>query len=339
MDGHSGIENREVNRGGSGNFQLVLSYLKESSGCGHFVIHATSSTFYSAGLQPIQFLQEIGFTPFRGECRFHHDRCFYRHFAEIEYDEIGFESTRQNMYIHAAFERFAKEGISKLFELQKQQNDVLREIKTSSGELELFGGPAVIKPKPGDVPVWVDMIKFKQLQELERRRIQINKDIENLEVYLPLVYADGKILECAVIKALELLGLRAESTPLGFTADILAETRDGSKKFGFEVTGTTEAIKKDSKKLTQLLEFERIKEHNEKTVLVANTFKHLPILEREKKENFSPQVVEFLQKFPILLMTGWDLYRVVGDILDQKRPADYYVERLQSGTGIFNFSK
>lgn len=339
MDGHSGIENNEVNRGSSGNFQLVLSYLKDSSGHGNFIIHATSSTFYSFGLQPVQFLQDIGFNPFRGECKFFHDRCFYRYFAEVEYDEIGFESTRQTMFIHAAFEKFAKEGISKLFELKQQQNDILREIRSNSGELALFGAPVKIKPQSSEMPLWVDAVKYQRLQDLEGQRIKMNKEIEDLEGFLPLVYADGDILVSAVIKSLQFLGLKAEPTEPGFTTDILAETKDGSKKFAFEVTGTVDPIKKDSKKLTQLLDFERIKEQNEKTILIANTFKDLPISEREGKDNFTSQVVEFLGKFPILLMTGWDLYRVVENVLEGNKTADFYVDRLYNETGIFIFKK
>jgi hypothetical protein len=339
MDGHSGIENREVNKGGSGNFQLILSYLKESSGRGHFIIHATSGTLYSFGLQPVHFLQQIGFIPFRGMCKFFHDKCFYRHLAELEYDEYGFEDMKQNMYIHSAFEKFAREGISKLYELQKQQIEILQEIRSSAGPLEIFKAPIKIERKPADIPVWVDFVKFGQLKELEKQKAVIDKGIEDLAEYLPLVYADGDPLVSAVLKALRFIGFKAEPTQPGFTADILAETKDRSKKFGFEVTGTTEPIKKDSKKLTQLLEFERIKEHNEKTILLANTFKNIPISERQKKENFTPQVVDFLSKFPILLLTGWDLYRIVDRILEGKRPADFFIERLHKDTGIFDLDK
>lgn len=339
MDGHTGIENNEVNRAGSGNFQLVLSYLKESGGRGYFVIHASSGTFYSFGLQPLQFLQQIGFSHFNGECKFHHDRCFYRNFAEIEYDEIGFECTRQAMDIHSAFEKFAKEGISKLYELQQQQSNILREISASTGDLPLFGALPKIKPDPSAFPVWVDEIKFRRLRDLEGQRARLNTKIENLEEFLPLVFANGDLLELAVLKALRMMGMKAEQTQAGFTADIQAESADGLKKFALEVTGTTEPIKKDSKKLTQLLEIERIKEQNEKTILVANTFKHLPVSKRKDKENFTPQVVEFLSKFPILLMTGWDLYRVVEEILENKNSASHFIERFYNDTGIFVLNK
>lgn len=339
MDGHSGIENNQINKGGSGNFQLFLSYLKQSTGLGEFVIHASSSTFYSSGLQPLEFLQQIGFKHFQGECKFFHDRCFYRTIAEVKYDRIGFEDTRQTMMIHNTFETFANEGINKLYELQKQQNDLLRTIGLSSGSLEIFNIPAKIEIKPAYIPIWLNSIKFEHLKELESQKADIDKEIEGLEGFLPLVFANGDTLVYAVLKALKFLGLKAKPTEPAFTIDILAETIDGLMKFGFEVTGINDPIRKDSKKLTQLLEFERIKEHNEKTILIANTFKNIPISERKGRENFTADVVKFLSGFPILLMTGWDLYRAVGDMIEKKKEPSYFVERFYKDVGIFIFDK
>jgi len=73
--------------------------------------------------------------------------------------------------------------------------------------------------------------------------------------------------------------------------------------------------------------------------IIANTFKNLPLAEREKKESFSPQVVKFLRNFPILMMSGWDLYRIVADILQGKKSAGYFIEKLYSEVGIFVFNK
>ncbi len=93
-DGHSGIENRQVNVGGSGSFQLILSYLRQGNGHGEFVIHATSNSFYFGGatLQPLDFLANIGFTKYSGQCQFHGDRCFYRSIAILKKGERGFEN-------------------------------------------------------------------------------------------------------------------------------------------------------------------------------------------------------------------------------------------------------
>lgn len=335
-DGHSGIENRSVNQGGSGNFELVLAYLKQGSGQGDFVIHATSSTFYSYGLQPLDFLAEIGFTHYQGQCPFYHDKCFYRVIATIQESVRGFENIRETDRIHHAFVTFAGK-IGELFELRQQENRILREIGIQSPKRPLFGPPFQIEISETEAPLWVDEVKFPRLRELEGQKAKIQEEIDELSKFLPLLYGTGDILEEAVITALRLLGLDAERAPKGFTADILAQTKDGSRKFGFEVTGTSGSIKKDSNKLTQLLDFERIKEHGEKTILVANTHNTTPIPVRRELEDFTPQVLDFLSRHPILLITGWDLYCMVRNVLEDSRTREEIIEMLYTTNGKLDY--
>jgi hypothetical protein len=77
-DGHTGVSYNQVNQGESGNFKLVLSYLKQSTGSGEFVIHATSNVAYSFGADHFEFLSKIGFTQYQGQCSFLQGQCFYR---------------------------------------------------------------------------------------------------------------------------------------------------------------------------------------------------------------------------------------------------------------------
>jgi len=335
-DGHSGIENRQVNQGGTGGFHLVLGYLKDSSGVGHFVIHATARTWYSYGLQPMDFLQQVGFTHFQGTCPFHHDRCFYREIAILERDIHGFENERQVESLHEGFKRFA-EKIGELFSLCQKEDRILREIGLGKHSDSLFGVPQKIEVKESDVPLWVEGVKPKPLINLEKQFAKLKTDIDNLRIFLPLVYATGDTLVEAVIKALEFLELEAERTEPGFTADILARTQDDSMRFGLEIVGIEGAIKKESKKLTQVLEFERIKEHDEKTILLANTFRTLPISKRKEHEDFTPQVINFLSGHPILLMTGWDLYRMVCDILEGKKERKNIIDLLFKDKGKLEY--
>lgn len=331
-DGHSGIENRQVNQGGSGNFQLVLAYLKQGSGRGDFVIHATSNTFYSYGLQPLEFLEQIGLSHYHGQCPFHHDKCFYRVIATLQRDIHGFENYTQVQRIHHAFQTFAGK-IGDLFSLHQQEERILREIGIKSSGKSIFGQPVKIDVSEVDVPLWVDEVKFPKLRDLEIQRDAIQEEIDDLRGFLPLLYGTGEMLEEAVIKALQFIGLEAQRAPKGFTADILAQTLDGSRKFGVEVTGVSGPIKKDSRKLTQLLEFERIKEHDEKTLLVANTYRAKPIEERKVLEDFTPQVLDFLSRHPILLMTSWDLYCVVRYVFENPQLREAVVEALYTTNG------
>ncbi len=335
-DGHSGIGNSQVDKGGSGSFQLILAKLKQGNGQADLVIHATSNTSYDYGLDPLEFLASLGFTHYQGRCPFHYDSCFYRSIATLSRDVDRFESIREMQGMQYVFQRFAGK-INELFRLRQQEDQILGEISIKPSIRPIFGPPVKIEINEKDVPLWIEEVKLKRLREVEERKATIQKEIDELGGFLPLLYGTGDMLEEAVIKALHFLGLNAEQATKGATVDILAQTRDGSHKFGFEVTGISGPIKKESKKLTQLLEFERIKEHGEKTVLVANTHNTKPISERENLEDFTSQVLDFLGRHPILLITGWNLYCMVRDVLEGSRKKEEIIEILYTTVGELDY--
>jgi len=335
-DGHTGLSSSQVNQGESGNFKLVLSFLKQSTGSGECVMHVTSNVFYSFGLQPSQFLSQIGLTQYHGQCPFLQDRCFYHVVAKAQSSFPGMEHFSQVQHIHDSFKRFAA-SIHSLFMLYEQEDTILREIGLKPSGQAFFGQPIQIEIQETDTPLWVNDVKFPQLREREAQRGALQKEIDQLNQFLPLLYSTGDSLEVAVLRALRFFGLDAEKTEKGFTADIRAQTPDSAKKFGLEVTGINGQVKKDSPKLTQLMEFERIKEHDEKTILVANTHNKTPISQRKDLEDFTPQVVTFLERHPILILTGWDLYRMVSDVLDGKRTTEELVEKLYTTSGRLNY--
>jgi hypothetical protein len=102
-----------------------------------------------------------------------------------------------------------------------------------------------------------------------------------------LLFGTGDLLERAVFEGLSRLNLKVSKTEKAYTADLLAQTADGSKRFGFEVTGTNGPIRKDSKKLTRVLDLERLKEHDEKVVLIASTFNATPPVSRGQEPDFT----------------------------------------------------
>jgi len=334
-DGHSGIENRPVKRGGSGDFMLILSYLKRGTGQGEFVIHAASSKFYSYGLQPNEFLADIGLTHFKGSCPFHSNRCFYRVIATFPEGVDRPEEYEQVRNVHECFREFS-EGISELFESRQKEPQILRKMGIKTPGIPVFGPPIEIKIDKR-VPPWVDEVKFPRLLELEEEKATIQKKIDELKGFLPLLYGEGNVLRKAVIRALHFLGLDAEPTRGGFTVDILAKTKDGSKRFGLEVTGISGPLKKDSKKLIQLLEFEQRREHNEKTVLVVNTYKTMSISERKNLESFTQQALDFLSSYPILLMTSWDLYCMVRDVFEESQTREEILGILYATKGRLEY--
>ncbi len=337
-DGHIGLTNHGINHGESGNFKAELSALTHSNGHVEYVVHATSNVFYSYGLQPFQFLSHIGFTQYQGQCPLlPHEQCFYYIFAQSQHSFDGMEHFSQVQLIHDRFKRFA-ESIHQLFTLYQQEENILREIDLKPSRQSVLGQPMQIEIQETDIPLWVNDVKFPKLRELEAQRGVLQKEIDQLNQFLPLLYGTGDSLEMAVIHALRFLGLNAEKTEKGFTVDIRAQTKDGTKKFGLEVTGINGQIKKDSPKLNQLMEFERVKEHDEKTVLVANTHNKTPLSQRKGIEDFTPQVVTFLERHPILILTGWDLYCMVGEMLDSKRTKEELIEKLYTTSGRLNYT-
>ncbi len=335
-DGHTGLEQSKVNEGGSGNFNLILSYLKQSTGAAEFVMHATSNTFYSFGLQPHNFLLRIGFRQYIGQCPFFHDNCFYTEIATTQHSIYGMEHFTQVQSIHDSFKRFAA-NIGKLFQLCQEEENILRDVRLHSSSKVLFGEPIQLEIKEDDIPLWVEEVKFPKLLELEKQKKTLQTQIDELHQFLPLLYGSGDLLENAVLQSLKFLGLEAEKTEKGFTADIRARTSDSTKMFGLEVTGINGQVKKDSPKLTQLMEFERLKEHDEKTILVANTHNKTPISQRKDLEDFSPQVLSFLERNPILIITGWDLHCMLRDVMNGSRTKEDLVELLFTSNGRLKY--
>jgi len=334
-DGHSGLENTEVNRGGSGRFSLVLSALKTVSGHHELIIHATSATSYSHGLQPLPFLESLGFKHFKGDCGFHQDRCFYKLLTTIAPSVPASRDIWAVQQFHAAFAALANR-IGELFDILQKAHEIAGGIVMIVPP-SLFAEPGQIVPATAGVPGWIDQIKTDELKNLELERERVDSQIRELSMLLPLAYAEGTELESAVLAAFQQLGLRAVLAPPGFTIDILASLPDGSHSYGIEVTGLGGPIAKASKKLIQLAEFEAVKEHNEKTILVANTYRDKPPPDRDQLQNFTAEALTFLGRFPVLLMTGLDLYRIVRDMRSGLKTRDEILALLDSYNGLLSY--
>ena len=334
MNGHSGVSNEQVNEAAVGNFSFVLTFLNDTRGGGHFVMHATSNLLYGAGLHPLEFLKRIGLTHFRGQCPFHYDGCHFGSIARKE-PSSGMPDIWGTQQIHEGFKRFCSR-IDELYNVVRKEAEILSDIAFQAELPRVFGNPGVLEIDETAIPAWVEEHKFEKLCHLEVELREKHTAVNELRELLPLLYGTGDELENAVIAGLRVLSIQGRQTERGFTADILASTEDQSRNFAFEVTGIAGQVKKDSNKPTQVLQFEMQKENDEKTILLASTYNKTPIAERPA-ENFTPQVVDFLGKFPILLMTGLDLYRMVIDVFDGKKQPNVLAELLHASTGLLKY--
>ena len=187
----------------------------------------------------------------------------------------------------------------------------------------------------GDEPPWM-------LEHKTQEHLQIIKAIENLELRKQeldmityLLYGTGPELEDSVELTLEKLGLEVKKAPPGANIDFTARNADETIKLAVEVTGTTDKIKKASKKVSQAWTYSLKKEdEEEKLVLMANTYIHLPIEDRSDKLHFTPDVENKFTSITALLMTTADLYFLWKDVHEKKRNADEVLKLLYESTGV-----
>jgi hypothetical protein len=193
-----------------------------------------------------------------------------------------------------------------------------------------------IEPLDAETPPdWLDEVKFSRLLQLEVEERKIATEISDLVVYPRLLYAQGEILEAAVAASLRRIGLHdVEPQRRGSPIDIRASTPSGAK-LGFEVTGSISCIRKGDRKVGQLLAFDFSEGDETKPILVANTQRNLRIADREGP--FSDWVRDyFASHHRVLLMTGWDLYRLVRDVFESRRTSAQAIQVLDATTGILD---
>ncbi len=71
--------------------------------------------------------------------------------------------------------------------------------------------------------------------------------------------------------------------------------------------------------------------------MIANTFKNTPINERANKEHFTKNVIDFLSKHPILLMTSVDLYNMARDVMERGKNPEEIVKILYESIGVLKY--
>lgn len=234
------------------------------------------------------------------------------------------------------FRRLA-DHLPMLYVVRMREESLLKEIGRSLPTTYDFVSDIEIRYAEEGEPLWVDEAAFSIMRRAKVSLRDAAIEWDRWKILNRLLYGTGTGLEEAVVHALKVLQLDARRTDPGANIDVYAETYDQRHKFGIEVTGINGAVKKESKKLTQLSEFDRIKEGDEKPVLVATTFNRLPLSERGQ-DDFTREVVNYFSDRNILLMTGLDLFRLCGKVADGVIPWDKAVEQLVQQQGQFDIS-
>src|SRR6266536_5446125 len=154
----------------SGPFQLAFSYLKVQPHGGFFVVHASSMTWYMAGLQPKQFLEMLGFGPTTTGCQKFGEDCFYKVTHELPPgSELDFSWPRPADVAHASFDHLAA-NLGDLFERTRSiYSELAENVDMFPWAAQFTGGPRLLEADGLVGPSWIDEFKPAAHLEIERK--------------------------------------------------------------------------------------------------------------------------------------------------------------------------
>jgi len=308
-DGHYGIENREARRLRVDRFQLALGYLIEDAATAYFVIHISPTGGYISELTSERFLELLGYTRFSGPCPFFQTDCYYRYVYASAIDRQ--QADPFDPRVEYAHEQFKKLG-EVLPGIYEQVHDIYRKLGYIP---DLFPSLREYGPQPlpdfsQEAPAWIEQAKVDEHHKVEAALKEAQERDKRFQTIEYILWGTGDDLEGAVHLVLEDLGFQVTRTPKGATIDRIAGLADSSVRFGLEITGLNEAIKKKSNKITQALSFLQHREGTEKPVILANTFNDRPLEERSKEADFTEDALDLMRPNGIVGMTTATLYEI-----------------------------
>jgi hypothetical protein len=126
-----------------------------------------------------------------------------------------------------------------------------------------------------------------------------------------LLWPKGElVLVDAVHFVLKDLGFRVSTGAKYSTVDRMMSIPDSRMFFGVEILMSDEHVEKNHPKIVRALQFENEKKENEKAVIIASTHIHHPLSERERLNEVSIGLHEFLAGCEITLITAYTLYQL-----------------------------
>ena len=91
------------------------------------------------------------------------------------------------------------------------------------------------------------------------------------------------------------------------SVDRIVRIPDTQLSFGLEILMSEEEVDKNHPKIKRALQFKKEKKQNEKTLIIASTHVHQPISERERLNEISTELQEFLAGYQMSLITTYSL--------------------------------
>jgi hypothetical protein len=94
------------------------------------------------------------------------------------------------------------------------------------------------------------------------------------------------------------------------SVDRIVRIPDTQFCFGLEILMSEEEVEKNHPKIKRALQFTKEKKKNEKTLIIASTHVHQPISERERLNEISTELRDFLAGNQMSLITTYSLYQL-----------------------------
>jgi len=94
------------------------------------------------------------------------------------------------------------------------------------------------------------------------------------------------------------------------SVDRIVRIPDTQFCFGLEILASQDEVEKNHPKIKRALQFAKEKKRNEKTLIIASTHVHQPISERERLNEISTDLRNFLAAYQMSLITTYSLYQL-----------------------------
>jgi hypothetical protein len=94
------------------------------------------------------------------------------------------------------------------------------------------------------------------------------------------------------------------------SVDRIVRIPDTQLCFGLEILMSEGGVDKNHPKIKRALQFKKEKKGNEKTLIIASTHVHQPLSERERLNEISTELHEFLAGYQMSLITTYSLYQL-----------------------------
>jgi hypothetical protein len=154
------------------------------------------------------------------------------------------------------------------------------------------------------------MFLKSEMEKISGKDANRAKD-QDLFIVNSLLWPKGElVLIDAVHFILRELGLKVSTGGKYGCVDRMAGIPNSRILFGIEILLSDEHVEKNHPKIDRALQFEKEKRDNEKTLIIASTHIHHPLSERERLNEISIGLNEFLKGCQITLMTAYTLYQL-----------------------------